>query len=128
MTEPRSEAKAEKLSYAATGRQRNVTRFNEKMAFSRRWSPASSSKWRVEKTRRFNRRWLLFADDRALRREKIACSRKERLLIRSQMNDLHVANIPEQTIALIGLSPINSSLKFSDSDPRAASTARPIRF
>ena len=33
MTEHRSEAKAEKLSYAATDRQRNVTRFKEKMAF-----------------------------------------------------------------------------------------------
>src|SRR5947207_15676113 len=96
MTEHRSEAKAEKLSYAATDRQRNVTRFNEKMAFSRRWSPASSSKWRVfEEDQALQREGcFLFADDRALRREKIACSRKERLLSRSQMNDLHVANIP----------------------------------
>jgi len=62
MTEHRSEAKAEKLSYAATDRQRNVTRFNEKMAFSRRWSPASSSKWRV------------FEEDQALQREDGFCS------------------------------------------------------
>src|SRR5438093_12586026 len=96
MTEPQSEAKAEKLSHAATDRQRNVTRFNEKMAFSRRWSPALSSKWRVfeEDPGASTRRSLLFADERALRREKIACSRKERLLSRAQMNDLHVVNIP----------------------------------
>jgi len=59
-----------------------VARFIEQMACLRRRPGAST------------RRLLLFADDRALHREKIACSRKERLLSRSQMNDLHVANIP----------------------------------
>src|SRR5881296_1317468 len=103
MTEPQSEAKAEKLSYAATGRQRNVTRFNEKMAFFRRWSRASSSKWHlfeegralqredgfcsqtiapdIEKTafsRRWSRasssKWLLFEEGRVLQREDGFCS------------------------------------------------------
>src|SRR5262245_41171706 len=80
--------------------------FDKKTTFTRRWTRASSSKWHLfaegralhrgcfcsQKAGRFTEvafvrrrpgaspRLLLFADNRALHREKIACSRKQRLL------------------------------------------------